>query len=892
MNKKTLLRIYFGIQFLIGLFIAGDLYNKFVFSTSTLDLILFGIVLTLTLGCPAVLLVSWRHPEILTELSDILSSNPWFWRLIAAFSLLVIEGVQITLFLKADLDPRLFIHYENAALSNFSLLAGVFSFSLLSLPFLFLLRDQPINLKSIVKDENIKALIPFSILSLIWILILIMGVGYQNRHHSRGYFSPASVPLIGFQVVTLLAIFFVSHKGSQWLFQRYPKLSSWFRLDIINLVLIWGVTFLLWSSVPVDPNYFLDAPQPPNQEFYLLSDSLEYEIEAMSLLAGKGFSKFVVHPIYVLFYGLLHFLAGDNYLDVVIWQVAMLSAIPVMLYLITKTMRNHLTGFFVAALVIIRERNQLLLMENISGSNVKMIMTEMPAVLCLLVFLYILIRWLRHPERRIAYPFLAGGILGISMLIRLELIAMIPVYVIAVTYLTQSDRRQWVRRVLLFMIGVLLVISPWIYRNWQKTGVVYIDKYYVIKSRFRDLPEKIPFYREGSVRDREYVFRDVNPIPIGGASKNQAVVPVREHPVGFDHGALGDAGDQRKGYLDHFANDFMQMFFIFPSSHQPLLSVGDLFDTDPSGGVYLSPNGIFSEEYVWQYVRRLPYYWTKWQGELAFRSVFPVLLSMIFISLGIHKMWSKGSSPTALLILTLALYMVGYSFYGSSGGRFFQVVDWIPMIFYGAGLMVVIPSFSDSDQGERKRHKEKEAKGPTPARGRRNLIIVGLLIFSVGLALPLFESAFPDQYTERELSLQLQDALADIQASHPSGGDKIREEILSSNVLAYGKVIYPRFYPAGERMEDNRLGKIPDYSYSRIEFYMVGTEGTWVTIPREKPIYIPHGSEVIVAGSWEEGKIVNNVIIFSRYLKSTHVLALQATGATGEWVLISAGEDG
>jgi hypothetical protein len=719
-----------------------------------------------------------------------------------------------------------------------------------------------------------------------------MGVGYQGKAESPGLFLPATVPLIGVQVAVVVIIFIGLNKARKWFVQRFPKSSSLFQKEVFNITILWAVTFLLWISVPVEPNYFIDTPRPPNYEFYLMSDSLDYEIGATSLLAGKGFSNIVYHPMYVLFYGLLHILAGGQYIKLVNLQVAVLSVVPVMIYLITKTMQNRQIGFFVAGLVILRERNKLLLMENVSGPNVKMIMTEMLTVLCLLISIYLVMKWFH--DRRITYLILAGGFLGISWLIRVELLTLTPVYLMGLTVFSTNDRRKWIKRILLFIMGVAIVISPWMYRNWQRTGVVYIDKYQKIRNMFRDLPEWFNFQPEGLRSDPKYALEIVHTSVSDGSIKNQSPVPVWDPVMNYVDYFPADRGFQVPGFLDHFANDFMQLFFILPSGHHTMLILDGLVDYDPSGGgVSLSKHGFFSDIYLWKHVRGLPYYWTEWQGEYTVRSIFPVLLSVILVSVGIRTLWDEEPFSVLLLILSLLFYILGYSIYGSSGGRYIQVVDWIPIVFYGVGLIRIIPDRLCCGQVENEQEKrEGSEKQPSSLNGKGTIMLVVFVIAFIGLALPLSELVFPDQYTEQILRSKVKSLIRESQEPDSSFGNQMGEETFSSDVIAYGETVFPRYYLAGERMEDDRFGTIPDYTYSRIEFYLVGTEKTWVNIPLEKPVDLPDGSEVIVIGSFQEKKKENNVRISGRYLKASHVIILESKEISGEPLLIkSEGED-
>jgi hypothetical protein len=76
----------------------------------------------------------------------------------------------------------------------------------------------------------------------------------------------------------------------------------------------------------------------------------------------------------------------------------------------------------------------------------------------------------------------------------------------------------------------------------------------------------------------------------------------------------------------------------------------------------------------------------------------------------------------------------------------------------------------------------------------------------------------------------------------------------------YGKALYPRFFEKGEIYPDYRGGRLPDPDDSRVDFYLVGTQNIWVSIPAEEPEAVfPNAVDVIVVGNYRKTKYVENV---------------------------------
>ena len=166
-----------------------------------------------------------------------------------------------------------------------------------------------------------------------------------------------------------------------------------------------------------------------------------------------------------------------------------------------------------------------------------------------------------------------------------------------------------------------------------------------------------------------------------------------------------------------------------------------------------------------------------------------------------------------------------------------------------------------------------EKKRCLPIRSTSKLFVLGFLIFLIGLFLPLSESLIPERYTDHKMKQELNE-LIDIGSLSDSQIDLIVSRKNSSEIISYGKAIYPRFFEAGMRMTDDRKGSIPDYSYSRLEFFLVGTKNTWVNIPLEEPEELPHGSDVIIFGDLQPGQRKKGERIFSSYLEGNLIIHL------------------
>ncbi len=211
---------------------------------------------------------------------------------------------------------------------------------------------------------------------------------------------------------------------------------AWQKRERWEPLLIYLSTCLLWLSQPINPGFFATPPRLPNLEIYPYSDALIYAQYAQSALTGHGFlwPDVPTRPLYIAFLTWLHALAGQDYTRVIILQTLVLAASPAILYLLGKELGGRPLGIGLALLAALRD-----LTVNISApfarnyTYSKLFCSEIPAALLISLFTLMTLRWMRqnYALRITNYvPFLAGGILDLSALVRLQsavlLLAVIP----------------------------------------------------------------------------------------------------------------------------------------------------------------------------------------------------------------------------------------------------------------------------------------------------------------------------------------------------------------------------------------------------------------------------------------------------------------------------------
>ena len=841
-------RLYQLFGFLIaleGLIVGADIYRNITLSgghwiskENILDVVLLSGVVLLVLIGSSICFVKDLRSNFIDLVDPITQSDKWLAIVLIGSLLLIYEVFQDILFLQAGIEDIHYQGYRMIIVKYFSLMGMILLIGLKNIFLISILYWEKIRswLKTIITQKWFLIFIVFAIL-----VILLDQSQYGTLYGLDKYaiFQLMNAPLLGIQVILVsigLAMLF-------WILSKMREKWPWVNYlqnDIVVMAGIFLLTFFLWMQVSPGPNYFNDIPRPPNFEVYPTSDSLNYEISAQQIIVGNGYG-WSNHPGYRFYLSVLHLIAGDGILDIRPIYIAVLSLMPVVLFKLAATLHTKFSGLVVALLYMIREQNSLFLGEHITVSNANILMSEPLVALGVMITALYLIVWMKSIKTQPLYPLIVGGLLGGLILIRIETLAMVPAVGLGLLFHFWSRLKTWFSSMVFIIVGLVLVLSPWVIFSYK-----YENSYDLFLGKGHILTRSISQY----------------------APENQS----SESPNKVDKSDL---------FPHHMANNIKQELFYLPSNHQPLLTfmnlpglVLNLEDQSDMEG------DTVGEKYLERYVRGLPYWWFDWDGQLAPRSYLPVFGTLALISVGIAQFKKREIWLSAILLLLLMAQNTIYSFVGQSGNRFILNVDWIPLVFYGIGLSVVLRLFLirrgisiGNEYKTSSRLIANKAEKSTFLDQPQHLLLFTVLIL-FGLAVPLVPNLVPSRYSE-EAGVEILDEVVNEYPDQLGFDTNLLSENSRLSVI-YGKALYPRYFQAGNKMDDDRGGTIPDYSYSRVEFYMVGSVNTWVTLPINKTLeYFPHGSEVLVIG-YPQNEVIdeNGRLISGRYIKTQYLILL------------------
>jgi hypothetical protein len=711
--------------------------------------------------------------------------------------------------------------------------------------------------------------------------LIQMGYGYKNINTVKYNFDLTGFPIMGYQVILACIFAALGLLLEEWL-NKHCSTSKWAspRLkDIVVAIALFLTAFLVWKGIPLTENTFFDQKQPPNYEYYPNSDALLYDRTAQNLLAVGEFQTFLGddnqslarRPALVFFQAIMHRTIGLGYEEIINLQVAVFSLLPVLLYILGSSLHSRASGLLAAILIILRERNALLLGGVITGVNSKLLMSEIPTMMGIILFLILFIQWVGRPAKRTILPLLSGGVLGATMLVRQEVGVIIPFAAIGAGLYLHKKFGSYLKNMVLVVFGILLVITPWIYRNWHKTGFIFLsepgNRLYLLTDVLRLDPDQINQEDSFLLPDDQAFVGEETPLirsvsnvtqPSPGSAYQKNLILNR----GLDK---ADGSDTKLDLLlNHFANQLIQTVVYLPSN--PLVLDLDYLSKMVNGKLDRYYGGAIYSPKV--YVKSLPYWWPDWDGWIPFQSILPVSLTLALIALGISGVWRERGWIVSIPLLALIAHILIYIWIRRSGGRFLQEVDWITGLFYSIGLVELIRlGLRWLGYLPARANQVSEGLPPLPKfiYSKLALSVIPVGLFVLGSSIPVVEYLTPNQYSSAALD-QKATQLLDFKDSPFLAQERslLIDFIDQGGQVVYARALYPRFFEPGESFYDVRSivwGGLERDQEMRTEFYLAGTDILWGVLFREEPpVVFPHGSDVVAIGC-EVGGSFDTVVV-------------------------------
>ena len=668
-----------------------------------------------------------------------------------------------------------------------------------------------------VQDSKISKTFKLS-LALFFVSILFIGImlyGGFGVSAAEDYWYGAGVPVLASQLIAaiLSGIFFLQVEKRRE-FQRY---------DLIIFLLIYAVTAVLWAREPLQKSFLFIGPYAPNRVLYPFADAALFDTASQFALIGQNFlfynGQFFERALYISFLVYLHSLVGQDYGQLMALQAAIFAVFPALVYLVGRSLNMRAIGFAAAIIATLRGINSIAASNMIDMANPKMMLTDFPTALGMVLIVLLTIEWLKRPQQKWYYGVWIGGIIGLTIMLRtntLLLLIFIPIYAILKF---SPDWKKWLVSSFLLILAVFAVTLPWELRNQSLGGQLYSSIFAkfqnVIQQRytppswpFSSLPQEQGLYLVSFKQLQVFtVLSEADPVQAEkNCDKVTCFVP------------------------NHFLHNILTSILVLPTS--PILD--DLRHTVKES---------------------LPYWNPKWNGTFTLPSLLLFALNIFFVTLGISVAWKQwqivGITPLAIFMF----YDVSNGFARTSGGRYIVPIDWIVTIYFLIGVFQIIIVLANSLGIKWSLLNEAIA----PNISQQNLtvndlsrvIVILAILFGLGALIPLAETLYPSRYQNFDVSKALREHETQISKAglHLQ---EINTFLQNPNAeISVGRALYPRYYIENE-------GEVHFYpvvvmGFPRTTFTLIGPKGEQgIVLPGDKPRYFPQGVDTIVLGCKEQ----------------------------------------
>jgi hypothetical protein len=692
----------------------------------------------------------------------------------------------------------------------------------------FVWREQKVYFQNLSQWKSL-----FTVVGLLFAFVLILSAwvswsGIGLKPETYGWLFPGT-PITFIQLFAALLgslLFMVFKSRIEAWYLNLWKGRKPFKFEIIIFLGLWLTAFLVWQAEPMlKHSYFNPAPTAPNFEYYPYSDAGFYDTTSQSILIGEGRSlNVILRPLYVFFLTILHMIGGQNYAVILTLQVLYLAIMPALVFLLVSLLGNQSAGMLAAILIIFREKNAIALTNIIEVSHSKLLLSDLLTMAFMLLLVYTLVNWLRKTNNNYLLGIVSGASFGLVVLVRSQAQLLLPILLAGIIFAGGFQWRKAIQKTLVFMLGLLIVILPWVWRNYQVSGKPVVENtgFYIRMlgggySEPADVVDILP----GETFD-EYNSR----------IQSQIVRYIFKHPV-----------EIARVYTTYFIHNEISSVIYLPMS----LKLYDLRS----------------------YVNRLPF-WDNPYIDLAKSYGIMFFFTLGLITLGIGTAFQRLKLLGMLPLLIHFTYSLSVVVARISGWRYVLPVDWILQIYYCMGLIQLAmmvaaviwnrnPAVEDSNN-----NLENETVHSPFFQRKTYLVIAGFLL--IGLSLPVTELAMPVRYSVLSNNVLIKTYATD--SLQLDGGQQITAPVLE-NFLAtepaatvlYGRALYPSYYEKGKFWGESSPNLLAASQFDRLQFTLIGPSRAFTFIPLQgAPQYFPQAADVFVIGC-KQGDFIRALII-------------------------------
>ena len=585
------------------------------------------------------------------------------------------------------------------------------------------------------------------------------------------------VPLLYYQVVLAwLAGLMIA--GLLFLTKRQNSSRLGILVDILVCLTLWIAAARSWSNLDVQRSYFAPSPTLPNSEIYPYSDAGYYDYQAQSLLLGYGFvnGQVVPRPLYILLLAGFHAIAGQGYEQTIYIQTLLLAILPIFLYLLGKAIHSRPLGISIGILAILRESNSILSTPWVEVSHSKLFLADLPTAIAVIALAWLSVRWFTNPKRNWSDSFLVGGVLGIAALLRTQTLLLLPALLLFAAWYYRKTWKELIKVGGLVMVGLILVISPWLIRNWVRTGSVAFDdpstQTALLAQRYSSELGEMPIQQLGETQ-AEYaqrISKDIRQF----ISANPLVV------TGFA--------------TAHTLNNLVSTTLVLPMRFHFDQRCDTLIICDP--------------------------FWISILEKFTYQDGILLCINLLIVAFGIASSWRRWKAAGLIPLVFLLVYSLSNGLARNSARRYILPVDWVAYLYLMIGLFelaiwVAILFGASKKNVQQILTDESRVESRLLMKPTLKLTLSGTFFLLIGLSIPLAELSIHPHSPAQNKSQLFADVVnsPDINELPLTTSDLQSYADQEKTVALSGTLFYPRFYPPGEGEFGNGWPAYKPYEY-------------------------------------------------------------------------------
>lgn len=646
-------------------------------------------------------------------------------------------------------------------------------------------------------------------------LLLLLGGMFNTGFGVRSaddFWYGAGVPILTAQLLVVVI--------AGILFLRFEPRWRSKRTDLVVCILLYMVTAYAWAREPLNRSFLFTDPSVPNQEFYPFADSALFDAASQFPLIGEKLfifnSVFFERPLYLSFLVYLHSVFGQGYETLMAVQAGLFAVLPVIIYLIGRSLGFRSAGFGAAIIAMFRGINSIRASNMIDMANPKMMLTDFPAAIGVALVILFMCEWLKDPEQNGHSPVWIGGAIGFTLMLRTNALLLLAFFPVFVFFRFPMGWKKWLVNTSLVVLGVMAITLPWEIRNLRLGGQMYssiaVKFQNVIQQRYQT-----PLQPESSL-PQDWALDSVTLM-----STRAVLTPLLPVAVIQD---IPPCDTVICFSVNHFLHNVITSVLALPTS--PVMD--DL-------------RHLVRERY--------PYYWKAgWDGTFTDVAPFFLVFNLFIIATGIAFAWREKRMPGLVPLGIFIIYNLANGMARTSGGRYIVPADWIVPLYYCMGLVYIIIWLGKTagvdfiSEGSRKDETLQQASS-RPSK----FALVFAVLLGFGSLIPLAENLHQPRYGQTSPmdilaanGAQVEDAGMDL--------DELDGFLQSPGaVIIEGRALYPRYYKMNQGETTFYFYPYIVMDFPRIGFKVVGPAGEYsVVLPGDLPARLPHASDVLVLG--------------------------------------------